>query len=192
MKILISIILFILPVFVFAQTDKDNSMSAWQKYVTPGNTHKFLSVYEGEWTEEISIWMSAGSQPEKFTITTVNKMILGGRYLQTTQSGYMAGTTFEGINTLGQHANSEKFTLTIIDNMGTGTLTLQGFWATPEKVIELFGDIPSPENNDVVHVRQVITFVDKDHYIIQNFDKRASHNEYKSAEYHFTRTTAQN
>ncbi|RYG05991.1 MAG: hypothetical protein EOO07_29505 [Chitinophagaceae bacterium] len=42
----------------------------------------------------------------------------------------------------------------------------------------------------IVLGRQVITFIDKDNYVIETFDKRAGQEEYKNFEYRFTRKKA--
>ena len=181
------LVLLIVPGVLFAQTAPDNTLSAAEKYIKPNEVHQKLAEYEGEWDEEVVMWLTPKSQPETFNISCTNKMILGGRYLQSSQSGYMMGTMFESLSTLGYHTNNQKFTLTLINNTGTGTLTLLGFWITPFKRIELFGDIPSPANTDVIHVRQVINFIDKDNYVVQNFDQSAEHDEYKNVEYRFKR-----
>ncbi|RYZ97864.1 MAG: DUF1579 domain-containing protein [Sphingobacteriaceae bacterium] len=187
MKRLLLFILLTAPFTLLAQTTPGNTLTPAEIYIWPNTIHQKLAEYEGEWDEEVTMWLSPKSQPETYKIKCINKMILGGRYLQSSQRGYMMGTEFEGLTTIGYHTNNQKFTLTILNNIGTGTLTLLGFWITPFKSIELFGDIPNAENTDVIHVRQVINFIDKDNYVIQNFDKRAGHEEYKNMEYRFTR-----
>lgn len=184
-KYFLYLALLLMPARLFAQ--QADSMTALEKYRNPAEAHKFLAQYTGLWNETATIWLSPGSSPQSFKFTAANKMLLGGRFFQSSQKGSMGGFEREALATLGQHTTNQKFTLTLIDNAGTGTLTLLGFWTKPFESIELFGDIPSPANTDVVHVRQVIHFVDKDHYVIQHFDKRAGQDEFKSAEYRFTR-----
>ncbi|MEO6150606.1 MAG: DUF1579 family protein [Mucilaginibacter sp.] len=186
-KLLLIVLTLIGPAYLFAQSTPGNFISPVEVYVKPNEVHQFLAQYSGEWDEVITIWLFPKSQGENFKVSSTNKMILNGRFLQSSQSGYLAGSNFEGLTTLGYSTTNQRFTVTILDNLGTGTITLMGYWVTPLKTIELFGDMPTPENTDVIHIRQVITFIDKDNYVVQNFDKRAGQEEYKNFEYRFTR-----
>src|ERR1700739_4141049 len=84
---------------VFAQTD--GGTNAWQTYMTPGDVHKMIAKYDGKWNEDVSFWMQPGAAPSTNKATAVNQMILGGRYQQSTVTGDMMGTKFEGFSLLG-------------------------------------------------------------------------------------------
>lgn len=40
-------------------------MKAWMTYMTPGDMHKMLAESEGEWNEDITMWMAPGAPPLK-------------------------------------------------------------------------------------------------------------------------------
>ena len=106
--------------------DQDAMIKAWQNYMTPGDVHKMLAKSDGEWTGEVTMWMAPGAPPQKSAATIVNKMILGGRYQESTWKGNMMSMPFEGTATTG-YDNAKKVLMTSwIDNMGTGIEYLEG------------------------------------------------------------------
>ena len=72
------------------------------------DVHKEMAKWDGEWNEEIHMWMAPGAPPQKMQATCVNKMILGGRYQESKHTGNFMGMPFEGISTTG-YDNAEKF-----------------------------------------------------------------------------------
>jgi hypothetical protein len=159
----------------------------WEKYMTPNNVHKMLKGYDGEWMEEITMWMDPNEAPVKMKIDCSIEMVLDGRYQVSKHKGDMLDFEYEGVSYLGYNTISETFSLSSFNNMGTGVLTLQGGWKTPSKCIELRGTTTSPESKKNINVRQVITFIDNDHFTIESFDTKAGENEQKSFEYKYTR-----
>ncbi|HMC97911.1 MAG TPA: hypothetical protein VKG92_09665, partial [Flavobacteriales bacterium] len=35
----------------------------WMAYMLPGDDHAVLQAYEGDWNEDISMWMAPGGEP---------------------------------------------------------------------------------------------------------------------------------
>ena len=65
-------------------------------YMTPGSVHQMLAKSDGEWTAETTLWAAPGAPPTKSTGTAVNRMILGGRYQESKNTGNFMGMPFEG------------------------------------------------------------------------------------------------
>jgi len=116
----------------------DASMKAWMTYMTPGDMHKMLAESEGEWNEDITMWMVPGAPPTKSTATAVNKMILGGRYQQSMHTGSFNGMPFEGMSTLAYDNAKKVYFTTWIDNMSTGIMQMEGPWNESTKTMELY------------------------------------------------------
>ncbi len=70
------------------------SMKAWMTNMTPGDVHKMLAESDGEWNEDMTMWMAPGAPPTKSNATAVNKMIMGGRYQQSMHTGSFNGMSF--------------------------------------------------------------------------------------------------
>jgi hypothetical protein len=88
---------------IFSQDNEqmDPQTKAWMEYMTPGDMHKMLAGSNGSWKTKIHMWMAPGTEPMVSEGTSVNEMILGGRYQRSTHSGDFMGMPMEGMNILG-------------------------------------------------------------------------------------------
>src|SRR5215218_6852543 len=76
-------------------------MKKWEEYMTPSDIHTMIAKSNGEWNQDITMWMDPSAPPTKSTSTCTNTMILGGRYQQSVHKGSFQGMPFEGISTMG-------------------------------------------------------------------------------------------
>jgi hypothetical protein len=169
----------------FAQSEAE--MKAWMAYMTPGEQHKLLAADEGTWKEEMTFWMGPDAPPQKYTATAVYKMIMGGRYQESTTTGTMNGMPFEGRSIVGYNNASKRFEMHWHDNMSTGQMHLIAEpWDGKSKTIEYKGEVTDPMTSKPMKTRQVYTIVDDNTRKIEMFD---SHNgkEFKSMEINMTR-----
>jgi len=167
-----------------AQTDAE--MKAWQDYMQPGEVHKMIAQSDGEWNEEITMWMDSAQPPMKTTAVAKNEMIMGGRYQISKTTGSMMGMPFEGMSLMGYDNAKKIFTSTWVDNFGTGTITSEGTWDEQAKTINLKGKAMEPMSGKEITMRQVIKFIDNDTQQIEMFDDRTG-KETKSMEIKLTR-----
>lgn len=159
----------------------------WMEYMMPSAVHEMLGRYTGNFTMEISMWMTASQDPQVVKVKSTNRMILGGRFLEMTQTGKMAGMDYNAITTIGYNNSDKKIALTTITNMGTGILSLTGSWNEKTELIQLTGTMTNPVTKKPIRVRQTVSFPDKDTLLIENFDKEEGAKERKSIQYRFTR-----
>ena len=158
-----------LLLFSFYSQAQDNNqqmtaeMNAWMDYMTPGDMHKMLAKSEGEWKSTITMWMTPDSPPTINEGTSVNRMILGGRYLQSTHSGNFSGMPMEGIG-LDAFDNAKKtFYSTWIDNMGTGIMYMEGKYDPATKTITYTGTLVDPISGKDAKVRETMKYLDDNH-----------------------------
>ena len=160
----------------------------WSEYMIPGKMHELLAIYEGSFRVEISMWMDESNTPALVTVNAENKMILGRRFLEMKQSGPMMDYNYEAMTTLGFNTISGEFSLSALNNMGTGSLFLEGSaWEPASKTAILKGEMINPVNKQTIHVRQVIRFTDENTLLIENYDRKDGGQERKTIQYLFTR-----
>src|SRR5690606_17741971 len=123
--------------FLFTAAAPSNAQDAWAAYMQPGDAHGFLAQFEGEWEEEVTMWMQEDADPQQFLVYGTLKMVLGGRFLEMSRRGEMAGMPYESLGHLGYNNASELFTLTSLTNFGTGMMVLNGSWIGEKRNIEL-------------------------------------------------------
>ena len=166
--ILICILLSV-ACFIKLNAQDQDGMKAWQAYMTPGNVHKMLATSDGTWNEDITMWMAPGAPATKSTAVAENKMIMGGRYQESTTTGSFNGMPFEGKSTLAYDNAKKIFINTWINNMGTGITQMIGTWDEPTKTINFTGTSVDPMTGKDMNIRQTFTLVDADHQKIEMF-----------------------
>lgn len=143
---------------------KEEMMKSWQVYMTPGEVHKMVSKFDGVWTEDVTMMMNPSTAPTKGMLKATNRMIFGGRYQESKHSGTMDGKPFEGFSTLGYDNSKKVFQSTWIDNMGTGTMFLEGMWDESTKTIRYKGKCMDPMSGQELDVREDYVIVDDNNH----------------------------
>jgi hypothetical protein len=159
--VLPAIFLFFTISSTHAQSSDD--MKAMMAYATPGDTHKMMAKSVGDWSCAVTMWMAPGAQPMNSTTEAKNEMILGGRYLQQTNTGSFMGQPFEGISTTGYDNAKKIFVNTWVDNMGTGIMYLTGTWDAASSSIIFTGNMVDPSSGKDVAVKETLKIVDDTH-----------------------------
>jgi hypothetical protein len=178
--------LFVLSSFT-ANAQSQDQMKAWTDYMTPGDVHKMIAKWDGKWKEEVTMWMQPGAPPTKSTATCINKMVMGGRYQQSTHTGTMMGQPFEGQGTLAWDNAKKKLISTWIDNMGTGIMYMEGTWDPTSKTATFKGKSPDPGTGKEMDLKQVLTAVDDNTQKMEMFMTQDGQ-EFKTMEIMLTRT----
>jgi len=174
----------------YTMPDSATMMKNWQAYMTPGDMHKMMASWNGNWSSDITMWEQAGAQPQKSTGKTVNKMIMGGRYQQSSHTGNMMGMPFEGQSTLGYDNNTKQFISTWVDNMGTGIMVLKGNWDPASKSMTLTGKMIDPISgtNRETEIREVFKVVDDNTQTMEMYCPGMDGKEFKTMEIKYTKS----
>lgn len=158
----------------------------WAEYMTPTEIHNLFSQYIGNFTMEMTVGIGS-SKPTIFMMDSSHQMLLGGRFLEMKQQGDMMGVDYQCMTTLGFNTIDRQMALTTITNMGTGTLSLFGKWDKKDKSATLYGKLTNPVTKNIINVKQIISFPDKDTILIESFDQEGDKPEVKTVQYKFIR-----
>jgi len=167
--------------------DSATMMKNWQAYMTPGDMHAMLAKSNGTWNTEITMWQAPGAPPSTSTGTSVNKMVLGGRYQESTNTGDMMGMPFEGHGMTGYDNAKKVFVNTWMDNMGTGIMYMEGPWDEASKSINLKGKGMDPMTMKESDYRETFKIVDDNTQMMEMYGPGPDGKEYKMMELKFTR-----
>ncbi|MCC7232441.1 MAG: DUF1579 domain-containing protein [Bacteroidia bacterium] len=167
-----------------AQAEADAMMKAWTTYMTPGEMHKLLAADVGSWTEDITTWMAPGATPSKSTATCENEMIMDGRYQKSVHRGDFQGTPFEGMGLVGYDNAKKVFQSTWVDNMGTGTMLLEGPYDAAKKTIHFKGNMVDPTTGKETGVRQDWIIGDNNTRTLKMFITGPDGKEFQTMEIH--------
>ncbi|HTQ63289.1 MAG TPA: DUF1579 domain-containing protein [Puia sp.] len=178
----IAIIFYYLP----ASAQNDPEAKAVLAYMAPGEMHQMMAKSVGTWTGSMTMWMKPGAPPMIMTGETINEMILGGRYLKSTNKATYNGMPFEGIGMMGYDNAKKIFVSTWIDNFGTGMMFTEGYWDAQNKTINFNGKMVDPVSGKDLQVRETMKFVDDNNHYFEMFVNQAG-KEFKAMEIKYTR-----
>ena len=153
----------------FAQADQQAAQKAWTDYMTPGPIHQMLAKSNGEWISDITLWTQPGAPPTKSTGTAVNRMIMGGRYQESKNTGNFMGMPFEGVSILGYDNAKKIFQSSWIDNMGTGIMYMEGKWDDQSKTVNFTGKSVDPMTGKDISVRETFKIIDDNNTFMEMF-----------------------
>ena len=167
--------------------EQTQEMQVWMEYMTPGPMHEMLAKSVGDWKTVSKFWMDSTGDPMVVEGTGKTEMILGGRYQKMTHRSTMMGMQTEGISTIGYDNATEEFTMTWIDNIGTGTAIAKGKYDENTNSIIMNGTMVDPMSKQEMNIKQVLKFLDNDHQLLEMYlDYNGQ--EIKSMEIEFTRS----
>jgi len=165
----------------------DAGMQAWMEYMSPGEMHKMLEKGTGTWHTKVTMWNSPDSEPIVSEGTTVNEMIMGGRYQRSTHKANMMGMDMEGMTIVGFDNATKKFNSIWIDNLGTGMMFSTGAYNEETGKVEMIGYMVDPMTGQEIAVKQNIERVDDNHHVFEMFMKDENGNEFKTMHIEYTR-----
>jgi Protein of unknown function (DUF1579) len=152
-----------------ARPEPTKEEKAWMDYMTPGPMQQMLAKSNGDWSEELTFWMTPGAEPTKAVAKCFNSMILGDRYQVSTSTGDMMGMPFEGRSTVAYDNVKKLFQSTWIDNMGTGIVFMEGPYDAATKTVTLKGKMVDPMSGKIENARQTMKFVDDNNQIMEMY-----------------------
>ena len=170
-----------------AMPDSATMAKNWQAYMTPGDVHKMMSKWNGNWNGELSMWMQPGAPEQKSTSTAVNKMVMNGLYQQSTHTGNMMGMPFNGVGTTAYDIHKKEFISTWIDNMGSGIMVLKGPWDEATKTITLKGKMTDPGTTGDMDIKETFTIIDDNTQEMKMFMMMPDGKEFQTMNIKFTR-----
>lgn len=162
-------------------------MEAWMKIAAPGPMHEHFKAWTGTWDTEITMWMAPGAPPQQSKGTAVNKLLLGGRFLYSENTGIMMGMPFEGIGISGYDNFRKEFVNIWMDNMGTAIYEMRGQLDASGKVETDTGVWDDPMTGGKIKVRSVTTIENQDRIVMVMYQTPEGGQEFKSMEMRYTR-----
>ena len=175
------------PAAKAAPMDEKAMMEAWQKAATPGEMHKKLDDMVGTFDASVRMWMDPSKPPEDSTAVSVNKWVLGNRYVQTMHEGTMMGEPFNGIGYTGYDNVQKKYVGTWMDSTGTGIMNSV---CTPDasgKSMTCKASFWDPMTGKPNTMELKTSWTDHDHHSMEMWGMNAAGKKYKMMEITYTR-----
>ena len=187
LTITLFLISLLTPVFSSAEEKMDEEMmKKWAEYASPGENHKILNYFVGDWDYSFSWKMSPNAKPTKASGTSSGKWILDGRFVKLHAKGTYMGNPFEGFGHMGYDNASGKYTGLWIDNMSTGMMKSWGYYYPSSKKFVEWGKVIDPIFGKQAF-RAVTTLINDNKYSYQFYMTDESGKEIQMMEIVYTR-----
>jgi hypothetical protein len=143
---------------------KAEIMAEYQELAAPGEEHRVLYELAGVWNQAIKYWPESGAEPLVSTGTSVNKSILGGRFLQCNAVSGEGELTMQSLIILGYDRRHQCYTSVGFDTRGTYYMTAAGHYDDSTKTMTLYGEDDDPISGVIQQYDIIIKMPDKDTY----------------------------
>lgn len=146
-----------------ANEEQRQKMQAMMAAMQPGPEHARLARLAGTFDVEITMWSDPGGDSMKAAAVAENRMILGGRFLESRTTGGQPPMQIESLSLLGFDRRHGKYTSIGLDTWGTYYVTAAG--TMRDSLVTMHGtdDDPIAGHTQVYDVN--LRFVDADTYI---------------------------
>jgi hypothetical protein len=168
------------------QQDPQAMMAAYEKASEPTEQHKLLERHAGKWTLSLKSWMDPKQPPVESKGTAEGKVILGGRFVQSTITSDFMGKPFSGVGVTGYDKAKKKFVGTWIDSMSTGIMRSEGTADAAGKVITTQAVSTDPLSGKDSRMRIVGKWESDDKLVEEFYEKRGG-KEMKTMEITYSR-----
>ena len=162
-------------------------MKKWQEMATPGEAHKVLDQFVGDWDYTLK-WMSTpGAEPEVSTGENEVKWIMGGRFLEMDVDGKSMGQDVEGLGILGYDNAKKEYTNVWIDSMATGMMTATGSYDAEKNQLTETGSYTDMMTGQEKTFKGVTTFINKDNYTYELYTAGPDGKEFRMMQINYKR-----
>ena len=148
---------------------QEEMMKKWAELASPGENHKAMEKFVGNWTYTNKVWMDPAAPPSESTGKASISMVMGGRYLQQSYTGDFMGQPFEGFGLMGYDNGKKEFVNIWTDNTSTGIMMMNGKGAKDE--IVLTGMMDDAMTGKNMKLREVIRWTGPDSFVLEMFDQ---------------------
>ena len=162
-------------------------IEAMERFGTPGPEHRRLIEGVGTWDVEAKSWMDPAAPPITSKGTSVQRAILGGRYVQYDFEGEMMGSPFGGFGLSGYDRYNKKYVSLWLDTWGTGFYLTEGTCDAEGKVCTETGTWDDYTTGTKMKVKEVYTHISRDRFTMEMFVVQPDGKEMRTMELTYTR-----
>jgi hypothetical protein len=144
--------------------DSQAMMAAMMKAATPGDAHKKLSPMVGTFDTRVTMFMP-GAPSMQSSGVSVNKWVLGDRFIQQSFEGNFMGMPFSGLGFTGYDNTKGKYVGVWMDNMGTAMMVSTG--TATGKTMRFTSNMENVMTGKMETIDETVTVIDDDHHTME-------------------------
>lgn len=163
-------------------------MAEWARIAAPGDAHKHLDYFVGEWRTKTKIYMGGPASPAMQSQgQSEMKWVLGERFIMDEHKGSTMGQPYEGIGLTGYDNYRNTYIRSWCSTQGTNMLTMTGTRHPKTGVFTYYGQMDEPSLHVTGRtVKYVTRIVDANHFSFEIIDLHAG-DDYKVVEVSYER-----
>ena len=146
-----------------ANEEQRKKMQAMMAAMQPGREHARLARLAGSWDVEITMWSGPGGESFKAAASAENRMILGGRFLESRVVGGQPPMQIESLTLMGFDRRFDRYTTIGLDTWGTYYVTAAG--TMTDSLVNMHGTDEDPIAGHTQVYDMNLRFVDADTYV---------------------------
>ena len=146
-----------------ANEEQRQKMQAMMAAMQPGPEHARLARLAGSWDVEITMWSGPGGESFKAAASAENRMILGGRFLESRVVGGQPPMQIESLTLMGFDRRFDRYTTIGLDTWGTYYVTAAG--TMTDSLVNMHGTDEDPIAGHTQVYDMNLRFVDADTYV---------------------------
>jgi hypothetical protein len=162
------------------------ALGAQDAFPKPTPHHLAMKSLAGTWDAEVKYWVDTAKPPMVSKGVEVNRVVLGGLWLESEFKSEMMGAPFEGRGLFGYDPALGKHVGTWVDNMGTAQSISAGTCKDGCKEVTSFFMGPDMEGKTVTY-KEVNLEQDADHRTMTMYNERPGGAYVKNMEIAYTR-----
>lgn len=146
-------------------------LDAMTKAGEPGAQHKHIEQFAGQWYTLVKQFSPDGAVQSEDKGSTVCKMVMGGRFLQSEYEGRFMGSPTRGGGLMGFNNAERRVESTWAESLGTGISYMTGSFDAEGKVLTLSSEYTGPDGAKGT-IKQVTRWTGKDTYTTEFTDAK--------------------
>lgn len=169
--------------------EKQKMIKLWKEYATPGENHKHLEYYIGQWESVRKVWEEPGAEAVITKQEITVEPIFGGRYLKAhiKLKGDIMGMPFESMILTGYDNYKKQFFAIAVSSLDTGYQVSTGTLDKTGKIRTETGVLDDVMTGKKFKIKAVTTIIDRNKYLYQLYEIDSSGSEIKLMEITYTR-----
>lgn len=165
----------------------DADMQKWMEMSTPGASHQSLAAFVGTWDTKVKMWSDPSAPATESDGSSVNSLILGGRYLEQRFTGSMMGGPFEGLGYTGYDNFRKQFFGWWMDTASTAGMYSTGSWDEKAKRASYVGTMDDCMSGQSMKFEETLSVLDDDHHTFEMWTVGADGSKMRTMEIQYTR-----
>jgi len=171
-----------------AQASAETVVKALENAMTPGPGQKKLDAMVGTFDVALKTWPDPAKPPVESKATCINTWVLGGRYVQMSWAGYVAGDLLSGFGYMAYDNTAKVYEAAWMDTGSTGIVFYKGGFDPAGKMATMKASIADPVTGKATPLELRVTMNENGGHVTEMWGMGLGDTMFKMMELTYTRT----